>query len=256
MSSQPLIQKSGEFTLILGLLNVALNFQHRLLTDARYLHEKFSALKTPGIPTAVLETLVADKRVGTIPLSPRPVTPTNAPSSPLPLPPTNVPLGSPRAAAPTLTKRPSLFSNDRLKGILSRSATLPPTPTPTSAPAPAQEKQVGYKQASTLLSPSPLPVEKYCELPKSPVSVPIHATPSPTPTQIDEERQEPTTETPNGDASALAGRALDAGTDSVEQGQGDVAEHAPPTPAKDTAVSSRTTVPEPASGCTSVAAST
>ena len=96
----------------------------------------------------------------------------------------------------------------------------------------------------------------YCELPKSPVSVPIHATPSPTPTQVDEERQEPTTETPNGDASALTGRAPDAETDSVEQGQGDVAERAPPTPAKDTAVSSRTTVPEAASGDTSAAAST
>jgi len=230
--------------------------KERLLTDARYLHEKFSALKTPGIPTAVLETLVADKRVGTIPLSPRPVTPTNAPSSPLPLPPTDVPLGSPRVAAPTPTKRPSLFSNDRLMGMLSRSATLPPTPNPTSTPALAQEKQAGYKQATVLLSPTPLPVEKHRELPKSPISVPIHATPSPTPTQVEEERQEPMAEAPNGDPSALAGGVPDAGTDSMEQGKGDVAEHAPPIPAKDTAVSNQTMTPEPASEGMSVAAST
>ena len=230
--------------------------QHRLLTDARYLHEKFSALKAPGIPTAVLETLVADKRVGTDPSSPRPVNPTNAPSSPLPLPPNNVPLGSPRVAAPTLTKRPSLFSNDRLKGMLSRSATLPPTATPTSAPPPAQEKQAGYKQPPVLLSPTPLPVEKHRELPKSPISVPIHATPSPTPTQIEEERQEPVADSPNGDPSALAGGVPDAGMDSIEQGKGDVAEYAPPIPAKDTAVSNQTIMPEPVSEGTSVAAST
>jgi len=134
--------------------------------------------------------------------------------------PPNVPLGSPRAAAPTLTRWPSLFSNDRLKATLSRSATLPPTPTPTSAPTPAQEKQVGYKHASTLLSPTPLPMGKHRELPKSPVSVPIHATPSPMPTQVDEERQEPTAEAQNGDVSVLAVRAPDTGTDSMGQGTG------------------------------------
>jgi hypothetical protein len=49
--------------------------------------------------------------------------------------------------------------------------------------------------------------------------------PTPTPTQVDGERQELTLEAPNGGPSALAGRAPDAGTDSVEQGQGDVAEN-------------------------------
>ena len=65
----------------------------------------------------------------------------------------------------------------------------------------------------------------------------------PAPTQVDRERQEPTLEAPNADPSAL--RPPDARTDSVEQGQGDVAEHARPTPTKDTAVSSQTIVPEP-----------
>ncbi len=217
-------------------------------------------LKAPGTPTAVLETLVADKRVATAVSIPRPATPTPAPSLPLPLPPTNVPLGSPRSTAPPPTKRSSLFSNDRFKGMLSRSATLPPAsapayaPTP-AAPAPSQEKQGGYKQPSLLLSPTPLPVEKQRDLPTTPVSEPIHATPSPTPTQVEEERQEPAAEAPNGDASALAGRE-DVGMGGVEQeGRDDVPEHAPPIPAKDTAASSRTMVPEPAPEGTSVVTS-
>jgi vacuolar protein sorting-associated protein 54 len=60
-----------------------LDAKERLLTDARYLHEKFAVLKTAGAPTALLETLVADKRVTTAPISPpRPTAPT--PASPLP----------------------------------------------------------------------------------------------------------------------------------------------------------------------------
>ena len=59
--------------------------------------------------------------------------------------------------------------------------------------------------------------------------------PTPTPTQVDGERQELTLEATNGDPSALAGRAPDAGTDSVGQGQGDVAENMRATPAKDAA---------------------
>jgi hypothetical protein len=212
-------------------------------------------LKAPGTPTAVLETLVADKRVANAVSPPRPATPTPAPSSPLPLPPTNVPLGSPRSTAPPPTKRPSLFSNDRFKGMLSRSATLPPASAPTSAQTPSQEKQGGYKQPSLLLSPTPLPVEKQRDLPTTPVSEPIHATPSPTPTQVEEERQEPAAEALNGDASALAGRE-DVGMGGVEQeGRDDVPEHAPPIPAKDTAASSRTMMPEPAPEGTSVVTS-
>ena len=101
----------------------------------------------------------------------------------------------------------------------------------------------------------PLPVEKHRDLPKSPVSVPIHATPSPTP-QVDEGRQQPTAEASNGDLSVLAGPAPDTGTDNVEQRHSDVVEHAPPTPAKDIAVINRTMAPELASEGTGVAAST
>ena len=228
---------------------------HRLLTDAHYLHEKFSVLKAPGTPTAVLETLVADKRAATVPVSPRPTTPTPATtlSSPLPLPPTDIPLGSPRSAVQPPTKRTSLFSNERLKGILSRGTTqsqpqppLPPIsiPATTSSPPPTltREKQGGYKHVAVLLSPTPLPAEKQRDLPTTPNSVPIHATPSPLLSQVGEEPLEPAANAPNVDA-------VDVGTDesgrrpervngetdgSVSLGNGDlVAEKAPPLPAKD-----------------------
>lgn len=243
---------------------------HRLLTDARYLHEKFSVLKAPGTPTAVLETLVADKRAAivTTPISPRPTTPTPAitPSSPLSLPPTSIPL-SPRSAVQPPTKRASLFSNERLKGMLSRGTTQPqsqpqPPPPPisipetTSSPSPTltREKQGGYKQVAVLLSPTPLPAEKQRDLPTTPTSVPIHATPSPLLSQMEEEQLEPAVHAPNVDA-------VDAGADEsgqrpgqmdgetirgVSQGNGyAVAEKAPLPPAKDgdvtvTSVSART----------------
>ena len=230
---------------------------HRLLMDARYLHERFSVLKAPGTPTAVLETLVADKRVATAPVSPRPTTPTpmptTTPSSPLSLPPTNIPLGSPRSAVQPPTKRNSLFSNERLKGMLSRGTTQPQPPLPsppisipetTSSPPPSltREKQGGYKQVAVLLSPTPLPAEKQRDLPTTQTSVPIQSTPSPLLSQVEEERLEPAPHAPNADAA-------DAGADEsgqhpeqadgetyggVSQGNGDVvAEKAPPPPAKD-----------------------
>jgi hypothetical protein len=89
-------------------------------------------------------------------------------------------------------------------------------------------------------------VEKHRELPTSPVSVPIHATPSPTPAQVEEERREPAAEATNGDATELDTQA-DIRTDVVERGHGGVPEHGPPTPAKDAVAGNRPMVPVPAS---------
>jgi len=255
LNSQPLTQKSGAFILIILALAHSYLLDHRLLTDARYLHEKFSVLKAPGTPTAVLETLVADKRVASAPLSPRPttLTPTITPSSPLSMPPTNIPLGSPRSAVQPPTKRPSLFSNERLKGMLSRGTTQPqpqPPPPPisipatTSSPPPTltQEKQGGYKQVAVLLSPTPLPAEKQRDLPTSPITVPIRATPSPLLTQVEEEQLGPVADVYNADATDASaadesGRrpgGLDETDSGVLRGNGNaVAESPPPLPAKD-----------------------
>ena len=211
-----------------SLTNTPLFITYSLLTDARYLHEKFAVLKTAGAPTALLETLVADKRVTTAqPVSPRPTTPT--PTSPLPLPPSNVPLGAAAASAArpgaTLTKRPSLFSNERIKGMLSRnnsSTTAPPAPAPIPVPAPApQEKQGGgggggFKQVVVPLSPA-----RVVQPPESQNGV--GGLPDP-------ERRR-------------AGDDVDTvDVDAVQQGDGhESLEYPPPTPAKDEAtVDSRT----------------
>lgn len=236
---------------------------NRLLTDARYLHERFSVLKAPGTPTAVLETLVADKRAATAPSSPRPTTPTHTPTatptSPLSLPPTNIPLGSPRSAVQPPTKRGSLFSNERLKGMLSRGTTQPqpqPPPPPISIPDTAssppptltREKQGGYKQVAVLLSPTPLPAEKQRDLPTTPTSVPIRATPSPLLSQVEEERPDPAAYAPNvgavdvgADESGGHPGRVDGEIDhgGVSRSNGDVvAEKPPPPPAKDSEAAS------------------
>jgi hypothetical protein len=94
-----------------------------------------------------------------------------------------------------------------------------------------------------LLSPTPLPAEKQRDLPTTPTSVPIHATPSPLLSQVEEERPEPAVHAPNVDAVDISadesgrrpGRMDEETNGGVSQGNGDVvAEKAPPPlPAKD-----------------------
>jgi vacuolar protein sorting-associated protein 54 len=214
------MRKSGTLVIPLPPLIAYEHLYHSLLTDVRYLHEKFTVLKTAGTPTALLETLITDKRITTVPVSPRPTTPT--PPSPLPLPPSNVPLSGTGQPTTTLTKRPSLFSNERIKGMLSRSNTAPPAPAPIPVPAPApQEKQGRFKQVVVPLSPTP----------------PVNGKP-----------RGPLPKSPNGDAhmDVDAGPErhhadVDAGVDAVTQGDEEAAEQPPPTPAKDeTLAGSRT----------------
>jgi hypothetical protein len=124
---------------------------------------------------------------------------------------------------------------------------LPPISIPetTSSPPPTltREKEGGYKQVAVLLSPTPLPAEKQRDLPTTPTSVPIHATPSPLLSQVEEERPEPAVHAPNVDAVDISadesgrrpGRMDEETNGGVSQGNGDVvAEKAPPPlPAKD-----------------------
>ncbi|KAI9450725.1 Vps54-like protein-domain-containing protein [Lactarius psammicola] len=224
-----------------------LEAKERLLTDARYLHEKFTVLKTAGAPTALLETLVADKRVVTAAISPRPTTPT--PVSPLPLPSGNVPLGTARAPVPPPTKRASLFSNERIKGMLSRGTTAPPVSSPASPP-PLQEKPGGFKQVVAPLSPPPLPAQG-----EPPIAPPVNGASSssslvPVSTSATEEPREPVAETPNGDVPVGPEHHADvlepADIDGALQGDGETAECPPPTPEKDeVARGSRTPVSVP-----------
>ncbi|GLB34735.1 putative vps54-like protein [Lyophyllum shimeji] len=95
----------------------------RLLEDAKYLHQKLSALKNVGAPSGMLVTVISEKSL------PR----SQQPSSPPPV--------------PTPTRSNTLSANQRLRGLLSgKSATFEkalPTPTRTSSLA-----------ASTSLSPT------------------------------------------------------------------------------------------------------
>ncbi|KAH9066196.1 Vps54-like protein-domain-containing protein [Lactarius vividus] len=203
-----------------------LEAKERLLTDTRYLHEKFSVLKTAGAPTALLETLVADKRVPTAPVSPRPTTPT--PASPLPFPSGNVPLGAGRAPVPAPTKRGSLFSNERIKGMLSRGTTAPPIPSHASPPT--QEKPGGFKQVAAPLSSTPLPAEPTTALVNGASSsphVPVSASGT----------EQPVDELSNGDESVGpehgANFSEPAHVDAELREDRETAERPPPTPAKD-----------------------
>jgi len=153
--------------------------------------------------------------------------------------------------------------------MLSRSSTQPPAPAPAPPPVPAHEKQGGFKQLTALLSPMPIPVEKQRDLPKTPDSVPIHSTPSPTPEQARvRETAAAEAQVPNGEVEVPSEKpaADTARTDGLAQGNINGAgvavtvvgpEHVLPAPPVDLDVmvrsSSPTIIPEPASEGTSVA---
>jgi len=84
----------------------------RLLADARYLHQKFSALKNVGNPSTMLETVISDRILA-------------------------------RQPAPLSSKPAAPSANERIKGILSRRDTYPavdkalPIPKPSLPSTPA-----------------------------------------------------------------------------------------------------------------------
>ena len=107
----------------------------RLLTDARYLQEKLTGLKNVTAPTAMLETIVSEKRVA---LPPPPVQHIPAPQS--------VPVSVPQQ------------TGGRFKGMLARAGTLNgrkasmPAPAPVPVPLPAEKTLPPFAD-----SPSPGP---------------------------------------------------------------------------------------------------
>lgn len=116
--------------------------KEKLLADARYLKENFSVLKSVGgVPTGMLEMVVSEKRL-----------PGDAiPASPLPMPATNISLASPK---PMPQKRASLFAGDRIRGMLSRSPTLPTFSSAETQPPPSTSP---HPPASPQPSASPQP---------------------------------------------------------------------------------------------------
>ncbi|KAF6763954.1 retrograde transporter [Ephemerocybe angulata] len=89
----------------------------RLLEDAKFLKTQFSTLKNVRAPVGMLETVVAEQ--------------------PLPRPP-----GSPVPQTPSLARSSTMSANQRLRGLLSRSSTLPPSNSTQTPPIPPpSEKQ-------------------------------------------------------------------------------------------------------------------
>ena len=94
-----------------------------------------------------------------------------------------------------------------------------------------------------LLSPTPLPAVKQRDLPTTPISVPIHGTPSPMLTQVEEERLDLAAEESNAgavdtgadDSGRCPGRVNEGTNGGVSWVHGDVVSEKapPPTPAKD-----------------------
>ncbi|KAI0636410.1 Vps54-like protein-domain-containing protein [Trametes polyzona] len=135
--------------------------KERLLADARYLQEKLTGLKNVAAPTAMLETVVSEKRVATKQPQQQQQQPAQSPN--------------PATAPQQNTAQPAIHPG-RFRGMLQRASTLngrhatapasaaTPSPAPTSSPSPA---------AAPVSSPAPN-VEK--ALPP-----PVVASPSPGP---------------------------------------------------------------------------
>lgn len=88
------------------------HISHRLLADAKFLHQKLSALKNVGTPSGMLETVITEK---SIPRKPPP----------------------PPASNHSILQNAGSSANQRLKGLLSGKSSAVekalPTPTPASA---------------------------------------------------------------------------------------------------------------------------
>ncbi|KAG5654120.1 hypothetical protein H0H81_007172 [Sphagnurus paluster] len=110
--------------------------KNRLLADAKYLHQKLSALKNVGTPSGMLVTVISEKSI------PRTAVPTSPAPPPVPV--------------PTRASTLGATANQRLKGLLSgRSSSasvekaLPPPTRSSTLASPAQPPRPA--------SPAPLP---------------------------------------------------------------------------------------------------
>lgn len=167
----------------------------RLLADAKYLHQKLSALKNVGAPTGMLETVVAEKQL------PRTGSNSNSQAGP---------------SAP-LTRSNTLSANQRLKGLLTgRSSSFaqadkdkalprptrtpsPPLPAPPPADKPRSSSSSLQVNASSTASlyRSDLSQAQFTNGNDSQLSLSMSASPSPQPQgfkQVVEDSHQPASE--------------------------------------------------------------
>ncbi|KAI0807877.1 Vps54-like protein-domain-containing protein [Fomes fomentarius] len=118
----------------------SLDAKQRLLADARYLQEKFTGLKNVSAPTAMLETIVSEKRIMVKQPPPQP--------------------GTQPATHPTVQPSPKPPPTPgRFRNMLARAGTLNgrAAPDPSSAPVPNVEKALPPSFSSPSPAPSPSP---------------------------------------------------------------------------------------------------
>ncbi|KII89130.1 hypothetical protein PLICRDRAFT_40765 [Plicaturopsis crispa FD-325 SS-3] len=102
----------------------------RLLADAKYLHQKLSALKNVGAPSTMLETVIAEKRIA----------------------------GQPGKPAPASAPAPGTSANQRIKGMLSRKASTlsekPPVEKALPSPIPAAPSFTSFNSSPGATPPA------------------------------------------------------------------------------------------------------
>ena len=131
-----------------------------LLADARFLNQKLAVMRNVGVPTGMLETVVADKSVARGSGGPvragggAPATPAAA-----------VGAGSaPAPAPPPMIRSNTLSANQRLKGLLSgRSASGFSQPSPAPPPVPIEKAL-----PAPVRTESPPPVPPAADKPQTP----------------------------------------------------------------------------------------
>lgn len=145
-----------------------------LLADARFLHQKLAVMRNVGVPTGMLETVVADKSVARGPGGPgragggTPATPATAVGA-------GAGTGSaPPPAPPPMIRSNTLSANQRLKGLLSGrsasgfsqpSASLPPVekalPAPVRTESPPPVPSAADKPQTPALAAAAAPLGVY-----------------------------------------------------------------------------------------------
>lgn len=123
------------------------NAKDRLLADARFMFNKFSALKNVGAPTSLLVNLVTDKDVASDRPAPRRSSTINLMGSSTAIPSNGLNFRTPQTA------------NERIRGLLSRSTSAAQTPPPTEEkaklPSEASTSSTATTEARTSTSSRP-----------------------------------------------------------------------------------------------------
>jgi vacuolar protein sorting-associated protein 54 len=152
------------------------HYLSRLLADAKYLHQKLSALKNVGAPTGMLETVVTEKRL------PRPTSNTNSQAGPSKPPTRSNTLSANQRLKGLLTGRSSSFAQadkDKALPLPERTPSPPPpVPPPTDKPRLSPPSQFNANSIASLYN-SNLSQDQFINGSTSQLSLSLSATTTP-----------------------------------------------------------------------------